>query len=102
MEIKSNIKEKVDSTMNLLENFTSVEPNPYLYGKIISRIKENDKAFYVFSLKPVLLMLLIFFNLISAIILLWFIISKPVSDSEPSVYMTEELYLDEATYYEIK
>ncbi|MGB9697138.1 MAG: hypothetical protein ACP5P3_02875 [Ignavibacteria bacterium] len=102
MEIKSSIEEKVDSTMNLLENFTQVAPNPYLYTKIISGIKRSNKVFYVFSLKPVLLMLLVFLNLISAAIFLWLMISKPANDLKSSTYMTEELYSDEAVYYEIK
>lgn len=102
MEVKNNIEKKVDSTMNLLENFSPVEPNPYLYGKIVSSIEERSKIFHIFSLKPALLMLLVFLNLISAIIFFWLMISKPVNDLEPSSYMNEELYSDETIYYEIK
>jgi hypothetical protein len=102
MENKSNIEEKVNSTLNLLESFSPREPNPYLYGRIIVGIKENSKIFQIFSLKPVLLMLLVFINLISAIIFFWLIISKSVGDLEPATYVTEDLYTDETIYYQIK
>lgn len=102
MEINNNIEEKVNSTINLLENFEPVEPNPYLYGKIISGIKESSKVFHIFSLRPVLLMILILFNLISAVIFFWFMVLSPELNSDNSVYLSEGLYIDEVTYYEIK
>ena len=93
-ELHRQIEYEVEQTLRCLDRIETVQPGPWYFSRLVSRIEtmesRREKRSFVFSLKqllrPALLILLIAINLISAIVIIQ---HKPDSTDNRQTFITE-------------
>ena len=111
MDKMKRVEEEIEKTMDLLDNVGKLEPNPYLFTRIKTRLDERgekntqlkEEGSFAVKLLPALMVLLVVFNFFSIID---FVSSDKteVSVDNRTEYIQQlgdEFMLNQSSYYPI-
>jgi len=109
MSKEKRIEQEVEKTLDCLDQFQRIDPNSSFSTRVISKIHGSDNQrrrsfrpiLSYLNLKPVLLLILILFNLVSAFLLLWNDEAPQNSKNEYILSLIDEYDLNYTGYFSI-